>query len=459
VLTFGGRRVALVSNLARPDDPTALFHNPAGLADQHGVQIYFFLAGGFVDLEATIQALDPDRFPEINPAGCGQAGATPCPWPIGDDGYYRSSISPERYFGIMPYLGLATDLGFLGRRWRDVVLSIAFYSPNFYGAYLPEDAPTSYHIISGLFLMGTASVGFGWRINERISLGADFSYNFMYLSMSQKYSLVDALTPQGEEPSSIIRFAQEVLGDIRMDFTGIDHGFGWGVGAVISPLDWFHIGLRYTVSSNARIEGDVSFSALGEGIEPGEFEETVRTVGYRLPERLMVEMAIPQSLQAGVLFDIGWRVELSMDFRYWFYSLYQEQRIVPSYNPDDTGQEPFSEEALTRPRRFTDSFQVTGGVLVRPTSRVRGLELMLGFGYVHSPVPDETYSLDTPLARHIKITGGFRWRIDPHWRISLAYQCNLNFPTNVTTSETHPPTNVRGTSTGHVPAAEVTYTF
>lgn len=277
--------------------------------------------------------------------------------------------------------------------------------------------------------------------------------------MAQKFSLADVLSPPGEDPTMVARVAQDVLGDIRMDFTGTDHGIGWGVGAIVSPLDWLHIGLRYTVSSNAMIEGDVSFRALGEGVEPGDFEETLRTVGYRLPQRLMVEMAIPQSLQMGLLFDIGERVELSADFRYWFYSLYQRQRIVPIYHPDDVGQEPFNEASLTRDKSYTDSFQITGGVLVRPTLRYRGLELMAGVGYVHSPVPDETFSLDTPLLRHVKITAGLRWRIDEHWRVALAYQANLYIPIEVTNSETTPPTNIQGSATGHVPAVELTYTF
>jgi len=459
VLTFGGRRVALVSNLARPDDPTALFHNPAGLADQHGVQLYFFFAGAYVDLEARLLALDPARFPEVNPEGCGANGAAACPWPIDDEGYYDRAIRPERYFGIMPYIGVATDLGFLGRRWRDVVVSAAVYTPNFYGAYLPEDAPSAYHIVEGVFVMGTASVGFGWRINEHISIGADFSYNYMYASMALKFSLVDVLTPQGEEPAFTSRIAQDVLGDIRMDFTGSDHGYGWGVGAIVSPLDWLHIGLRYTVSSNARPEGDVSCTATREGLDANAFEQSVTTLGYILPERLMIEMPIPQSLQIGLLFDITWRVEISVDFRYWFYSLYEQQRLIPIYAPGAVGEEPFSEESLTRDKGYTDSFQLTGGLLLRPSSRYRGIELMAGFGYVHTPVPNETFTLDSPLLRHFKVTAGLRWRIDEHWRIAVAYQCNIYLPIDVQNSETNPPTNVQGSASGHIPAIEIGYTF
>ncbi|MFC1482323.1 OmpP1/FadL family transporter [Myxococcota bacterium] len=459
VLTFGGRRTAMVSNLAKPDDPTALFHNPAGLADQRGVQIYLFMAGGFMNLEAEVQELDPTRFPEINPEGCGEAGRDACPWPTDADGYYSRTIKPEKYFGVMPYLGVTFDLGFLGGRWRDVVVSAALYAPNFYGAYLPEDAPTAYHIISGLFLVGSATVGFGWRVNRYLAVGADLSYNYMYLSMARKVSLVDALTPPGEEPDAMAMMAQGLLGDIRLDYSGTDHGVGWGLGMIISPTRWFHIGLRYTGARDAELEGDVSFRSLGDLVDPDEFESIVNGLDYKLPKRLQVEMPIPHSLQVGVLFAIGWRVELSVDFRYWFYRVYERQRIVPIYDPADEGEEPFTEESLSADKNYTDSFQITGGILVRPSSVYRSIELMAGFGYVHSPVPNETFSLDTPMLRHFKVTAGIRWRINRHWLLGLAYQCNIYLPIDVTNSQTNPPTNVRGTALGHVPAIELIYTL
>jgi long-subunit fatty acid transport protein len=460
VLTFGGRRTGMMASLAKPDDITALFHNPAGLADQPEGQLYLFLGWGFTNLKADLMALDPVRYPEINPEGCGQGSRPPCPWPVNSEGYYAQSIRPEKYWGVMPFLAAGTGLGFLGPRWKDVVVSLGLYAPNFYGAYLPEDAPTAYHIIGGMFITGAATLGVGWRLNRYISLGADLSYNLMWLTMSQKYSMVAALTPPGEEPSGLALAAQELIGDIRLQYSGVDHGAGWGFGAILSPWPWLRLGLRYTGATPARFEGPARFRAYGEDVQdPQMFYAVVRSVGYKLPRRLLLEMPIPHSVQAGFNVEIGRRLELGMDFRFWFYNAYKKQRIKPIYDPEDEGEEPFTEADLTRDKRYGLGYQVTGGAMVRPSLRIPTLELMLGFGYVRSPIPDSTFSLDNPLLHHYKLSTGLRWRVGSHWRFALTYKLNIYVPRDIRNSQTEPPTNVKGQAVAHVPCMELNYVF
>lgn len=460
VLNFGGRRTGMLSSLAKPDDITAVFHNPAGLSDQPEGQLYLFLGWGFTDLKADLMALDPVRYPAINPEGCGTGSQPPCPWPVNAQGYYAQSIRPEKYWGVMPFLAAGTGLGRLGPKWKDVVVALALYAPNFYGAYLPEDAPTAYHIIGGMFMTGSATFGVGWRINRFIALGADISYNYMYLTMSQKYSMVAALTPPGEEPDGMARAAQELIGDINLSYSGQDHGVGWGLGAIASPFSWLRLGIRYTGATPPRFEGPARFRAYGEYMQDPEFfYDVVRSVGYKLPKRLIVEMPLPHSLQAGFNVELGKQVELGMDFRFWFYNTYKEQRLKPIYDPEEEGEEPFTEADLTRKKRYKLGYQVTGGILVRPWERLLSLDLMAGFGYVRSPIPDATFSLDNPLLHHYKLSTGVRWRMSAHWRFALTYKLFIYVPRDIRNSETEPPTNVKGTALAHVPHIELNYLF
>jgi len=138
ITIIGGRRNAMLTNIAKPDDLTALFHNPSGLGDLPGIRIHFFNSVTFLQNKFQLKALDPVRFPEINPVGCGETGNDPCPWPIDADGYYSKRISPESTFGILPFLGFSTDLGFIRKSLRNLVFAIASYAPNFYGGGFPN---------------------------------------------------------------------------------------------------------------------------------------------------------------------------------------------------------------------------------------------------------------------------------------------------------------------------------
>lgn len=444
----------MLSNLGRPDEPTALIHNPAGLADQAGTQVYFFLSPTFLSLDMDMQALDPQRFPEINPAGCGTQGQPACPWPIDDAGYYTRKIRPERYFGVLPYVGASTDLGFIDRRARDVVVALSVHAPNFYGAYFPAEAPSAYNFIGGMFLMTGATVGAGWRINRFVSIGASLSYHYMYISMSQKLSVVDLVRPQ------LAQLAQLAIGDIRLDYEGTDHGVGWGAGMLLTPLPWLNIGLGYSGASSPHFVGDVHLTSLSKYATDEEaLRDLARDLGYKLPRQLTVQMTIPPALAAGVNVAIGPRVEIGVDIRFWLYNLYKRQVITPGYDPDDKGEEPITEEGLSRDKDYHLSYQLTVGAMVRPWRSMQQLELMAGVGYDQSPIPDETLSLDNPSLSQAKLTTGLRWQIDARWRVSATYMLVIYLPVDVRNSRTHPPTNVRGAGLSHSPAVAVTCRF
>lgn len=442
--SFGGRRGGMLSNLGRPDEPTALVHNPAGLADQRGVQLYLYGAPAFVDLELEMKAHDPARYPDID-------------WAVDGDGYYQQAIKPERSFGVLPYLGVTTDLGFVSRSARDIVVSLALYAPNFYGAYFPAEAPSAYNFIGGSFMVGAATVGAGWRINRHVAVGANLSYHYMRLTMAQRMSVISALTPAGQEPNALAKNAQFLLGDIRLDFAGTDHGAGWGLGLLITPTSWLGIGLGYSGATAPAFEGEVKFTPLGTATsDPDRLRELVGVLGYKLPQRLSIEMVIPPALSFGVMVDPAPWLEVGLDMRIWLYNLYEAQTITPIYDAGEQGTEVITAEGLTRDKQYHPSYQITLGALLRPVASVPGLDLMLGVGYDQSPIPDETFTLDNPSLSQVKATVGARWQIDPRWRVALTYLVVFYLPKDITTSTTSPPTNVRGWGTSHSPALAVT---
>src|SRR3982751_3002587 len=48
---IGVRRTAMATIIGRPDDPSAIYHNPAGLVLQHGLALYVSMGLSLLDTE------------------------------------------------------------------------------------------------------------------------------------------------------------------------------------------------------------------------------------------------------------------------------------------------------------------------------------------------------------------------------------------------------------------------
>ncbi len=444
ISTIGLRRSAMTTNLAAPDDVTALFHNAAGLADLPGLQIQLSLGLAFLDSSTELKALDPVRFPAVND------------YPITPGGYYQQNFKPNSYFGAVPFLGASLNLGRFRARLRGLTISAALFAPGAFGASLPPTGPTSYYVTSALFVIGSVAIGAGWRINRYIAIGANLSYNYMRLGFSKNFSTVDALTPAGQTPGSLARTAQAVFGDLTMDFDGVDHGVGLSLGVLVNPTRWLAFGASYSGWTSPTFDGPVTIASLNVS-NPSDLRAAAASVGYKLPQRLRVNLVVPPNVQWGINVSPTDRVELGFDCRLWLYSLFKREVITPIYDPKEPGIVPLTEAQLSEDKGYETSWQLNLGVLVRPMKKRRSLEIMGGVGFDKSPVPDRTFSLDNPSLDQAYAAIGLRDFVARHWRIGVAYMFAAQLARDITNSETSPPTNVRLRAWAHQPTFEVTY--
>lgn len=461
ITIVGVRRTGMMANLANPDDVTALFHNPAGLADLPGSQLHLSSGVTMLNNQTRLRALDTGRFPEINAADCGAAGRPACRFPMGSDGYYEANFEPEEYVGVIPYLGYSQNLGLVSDGLRGLTASVAVYAPNAYGASLPADAPTAYFIMDGLFLVAAATAGVGWRINDKVSVGANLSYNYLRLGFSQKFSTADVLTPAGQAPDGVAKAAQSLIGDLGLDFSGTDHGLGWGVGVLWTPWPWLVLGLTYSGQTAASFEGDLELTGVGSTSRPNvktlaaeQLKPLVNGLGTKLPTGLTVEMPIPPAFGLGASLRPTDRIELALDFRLWLYSVFERQAMIPRYDPNESGTEPMTEESLSKDKHYSQSYELAAGVLVRPLKDRGLLELMAGVAFDKSPVPDETFSIDNPSMNQLIFSLGVRMRLGGHWRVGAAYMLINYLEREIPTSQSSPPVNVRISGTSHIPTFE-----
>src|SRR5690606_4801456 len=163
--------------VAKADDASALFYNPAGLAKQRGTSIH--LGFNLLDFDQTYQRTGSYELPSDGEA----LPWTGDPYPAVSDNS-TPAIGVGGFHGI-PTFGLVTDLG--GR--SPVVLAVgliaehAFPEREYAENYQFEDPstappPNRYDVIEQDVSVAFPSIGAGYRITPQIDVGVRLSWGF-----------------------------------------------------------------------------------------------------------------------------------------------------------------------------------------------------------------------------------------------------------------------------------------
>jgi hypothetical protein len=140
---IGVRRTAMAAIIGRPDDASAIYHNPAGLVLQPGWQVYASFGLSMLDSEFQLAPWDgSDRFLDATPRS---------------DGYY-APVQPTRAFGVVPMLA-ATGEAIPDR----LVLGAAIYVGNATGAKFHRADVTRFHLIDAYVVAPQAVLAAAYR--------------------------------------------------------------------------------------------------------------------------------------------------------------------------------------------------------------------------------------------------------------------------------------------------------
>lgn len=380
---FGTRRVGMLAVIAHPDDPTAIFHNPAGLLLTPGTAAYFsastFLFDAGIRLYDSQGHLHPDH-----------------------------TISPETAMGVSPFLAVTSDLA--TERWR---VGIAAYAPNVFGTSLPEDEPTRYMALDVLFIAARATASAAVEIDPRLVLGANLNCLMIHMKASR---MMNPLV--FDDPDK--RFDEGVWPtDSRMELSGFGYTFTGDIGVLLRPLPTLDIGAMFASGAPVHLDGSVTLE------EP---TGDVTTIGHT------TSLAIPFTLQGGINWRLSDDFEVAADIRYWHYQVLQEQRTV--LDAPLMGKTEFVD-----PKNYGNSLNVALGVLCHVTP---SWEFMVGVLRDWSPIPTPMVTLDNPNRDRIGVGTGLRWNVSDAWRIGAAFERNWYDLTDNQESPTDPPSNAKG---------------
>ena len=406
----GARRTGMAAVVGRPDEPNAVFHNPAGLALGSGVRVYASLGLSLLDTQFRLRPwAQSERF-------IGE--------PVDGDGYYPA-VEPTRAFAVIPMLVVTGELQ-PGKLYG----ALSTYVSNGTGAQFRPDAVTRYHLIDGYVISPLGQVSAAYRLHPTVAIGAGVGMmNIRLQGKREVYPIID-----GSDVTPLIGSHPE------LQLEGSDWVPTWNAGVLVTPAPWLSLGASVTGRVDATLEGPLTLTYGDDASQPGAV----------LVGRHRTHQMLPWTFLAGGNADVSRNVELGAELRYWLYRQYDEQRTEV--------EDIFLVRELVTRKDYRDSWAVSGGVRVHDLPRVPGLELMLGGHYDRTPAPTRSLTLDSPSFTHVGLHSGARLTVG-RYRLGLTYVHYWYLIPRIEDSMTAPPSNISGEGENNIVTVSFEATF
>ncbi len=330
----GGRSMGFSgAYTAVTDDPSAIFHNAAGIAFLEGRQ--FYGGGTLVMPRSTFAGSDP--FPGLGIQENQQVGILPVPAL-----YFTHRASSRFAWGV----GLHAPYG-LKTKWAN--------PDEFTGRYIAVESG-----LSGFAVNPTVA----YRVHDKVSLGVGLDVRFSKVRLVRRSGLVNPFTQRTTDTAEVV-----------LD-SDLATAFGFNAGVVVKPSPGLSLGAHYRHKVRVDYEGGSTFTQIPTG-NP----QLDALVASRLPQNPAVETAIeyPSILAVGVARDwTEWTVAADLVFFGWE-SFDQLELTFPSQPDLDT----------VIPENYENIWQFRTGVERRLDD---GWAVRLGYHYDKTPVPTESVS-------------------------------------------------------------------
>jgi long-subunit fatty acid transport protein len=391
---IGVRRTAMGAVIGRPDELSALYHNPAGLVLADEWRLY--MSAGLSLLSTEFELSPWDRSDEF-------LGTTP-----EASGYY-APVKPSRAMGVVPMLAAG------GPVWNKLYVGAALYVGNATGAAFDEDAVTHYHLIDGYVVAPQLTVTAAYKLRDDLALAATAGViNMRVHGKRYVFPVVD-----GNDISSLAGTKPELVLD------GEAWAPTWSVSAYGRPHSRVTWGAAIVGKVTATLEGPIQIT----------YSEDASTPGDMLVGRQTTSQLLPWTFQAGANVDITPNLEVGSELRYYLYRQYKRQHT------DVVGI--FLVRELNTEKNYNDSWELAGGLRVHDLDAAPALDLMAGFNWDKSPAPAKTVTLDQPSFTHWGAHAGARYALG-RYRFGASYVFYKYLIPTITDSITLPPSNVRG---------------
>jgi long-chain fatty acid transport protein len=343
---------------AQANDPSAIFHNPAGLAFLKGKQIY--LGGTAVAPRSSFTGENP--FPGANVTEEGDAGVLVPP-----NAYYSQRLSERLAVG----LGLHVPYG-LKSAWKD---------PDTYsGRYISTLAE-----LKGFSLNPTVAV----QLADRFAVGAGLDVRFSSVALERRVPVVNPFTQ---------RVVDGAIVELQSDTAT---GVGFNLGVLAKPSENLSVGASYRHKVKVDYEGSAAFTPQPTG--NSQLDARVEALLPSGSQPITTSIEFPAFASVGVAYTRqDWTVEF--DFNWYQWNSFDRLPLTFESRPD------LSEVIV---EDYGNSYQYRLGVerVLNDTYAVRA-----GYFYDQTPAPAASISPLLPDADRNGFALGGTWK-SGSWRL------------------------------------------
>jgi len=258
---------------------------------------------------------------------------------------------------------------------------------------------------------------FSYKLTERLGVGAGFVYNIGIVDLARSIPLSGGSGTPGQAELS---------------------GVGTGMG--------FNAGLHYDLAERVAVSLSYRSKVLTK-LKDGDAEFTVPSAMQGLfPKTTFdAELPLPASINLGLTFPAGDKVDIVADATLIAYNVYKE--LVFDYK-DNTS-------VLQDTRQGKNYKNAFSGKVGLNYAAAENLALRAGAGYVVTPVPADYVSPETPDNNRIMGALGLTYSFDQKWEITGAYV----FQRLIERTVTHAESGLSGTYKTNIHAPGISFTY
>lgn len=235
--------------------------------------------------------------------------------------------------------------------------------------------------LKAIFVQPTIS----YKINDQLSVGAGFVYNFASVDLTKAIPLASSTGADGQA---------ELKGD--------GHGTGWNAGIFYKPSEKISLGLDYRSKVTTTIDNGNAIFAVPASVQGNFPQPNTFAAGIPLPSTT--------SLGIGLYPNKDWTVAVDVNYVHW--SVYQALAFDYANNTSSL-QDTYS------PRNYKDAWSFRAGVQKKVDEKVF---VRLGGGYATTAVRDGYVTPEAPDANRIYFTAGLGYKLTKHFDLDASFE-------------------------------------
>ncbi len=409
--------------VAKADNLSAFWYNPAGLSKSKGVNI--LLSGNIINQNVDFQRSGSGGFIRLDDnddvsygSACtdedrawGRCVFDPnLDYTGGNDTYGSeppfSNSSLKENIGISPMLIINWGDAF---NVEGLALALGVYAPPGYGTPSFSSSGAQRYSVRGANLIALfPGIGVSYAFNRYIQVGGVFASGFGFFEQNQAIRLF--LNPNDDYGNEYAGSDADFKFDIKDNFipTGI-------IGVMSNPLDWLELGVSVRLPMNISPEGKVIYTPPEDDMPESRISKG--------KDEIKMTQKYPWMLRSGVRY-IHEYFDIEVDFIWEDWSSFKAEYEVDALVEDPAADPPDEYDFATKGefvRNYRDSYSVRLGsdIVVWPGH----IDIRVGGGYTSSAYPDnyETMAIDTPYGHQFSASGGITWHAMKQLDVNVGY--------------------------------------